>query len=388
MIVRRRIAIVTGGRADWGLLRPVLDAVVAEPSLELLLIACGTHASGDHGGSLDQLQREGFIPAAVVDTLLASDRPAAIAKAIGIGTSGFAQAYELLTPDLLVLLGDRFEMLAAAAAALPLALPIAHIHGGEITEGAFDEQIRHALTKLSHLHFVATAEFQRRVLQMGEAPARVFITGAPGLDTLAKLRRWTAAELAADLGISFDPAPLLVTYHPETLAMDSIDADLDALFDALHEMGRPCIVTYPNADPHGRRVLARCRAFVDSHPGSILVAQLGSERYLSVMAHAAAMVGNSSSGIIEAASFGLPVVNVGDRQMGRPHGANVLDAPCERRAIAGALRMALDSSFCTRLRGMRNPYGDGQAAGRIVAVLRDQPLDSLARKRFRDVNAC
>jgi UDP-hydrolysing UDP-N-acetyl-D-glucosamine 2-epimerase len=327
------------------------------------------------------------VPAAVVDTLLASDREAAIAKAIGVGTSGFAQAYESLRPDLLVLIGDRFEMLAAAAAALPFALPIAHIHGGEITEGAFDEQIRHALTKLSHLHFVATAEFQRRVLQMGETPERVFITGAPGLDAVTKLRRWTPAELAADLGIGFDPAPLLVTYHPETLALDALDADLDALFAALGDTGRHSIVTYPNADPYGSQVLARCRTFVDSQPGSILVAQLGSEKYFSVMAHAAAMVGNSSSGIIEAASFALPVVNVGDRQRGRPHGTNVLDVPCERGAIAGALQTALDSSFRARLRGVCNPYGDGQAAGRIVAVLRDQPLDGLARKRFRDVNA-
>jgi UDP-hydrolysing UDP-N-acetyl-D-glucosamine 2-epimerase len=384
----RSIAVVTGGRADWGLLRPLLDAIVAEPALELVLIACGTHLSSDHGGSLDRLEREGFIPAAVVDTLLASDRQAAIAKAIGVGTSGFAQAYESLRPDLLVLLGDRFEMLAAAAAALPFALPIAHIHGGEITEGAFDEQIRHALTKLSHLHLVATTEFQRRVLQMGEAPERVFVTGAPGLDAVAKLRRWTAAELAADFGISFNPAPLLVTYHPETLASNVLDADLEALFAALDANERPCIVTYPNADPLGRRVLARCRVFVDSHPGSILVAQLGSEKYFSVMAHAAAMVGNSSSGIIEAASFGLPVVNVGDRQRGRPRGTNVLDVPCERGAIAGALHAVLDPSFRVGLRGMRNPYGDGQAAGRIVAVLRDQPLDGLARKRFRDVNAC
>jgi UDP-hydrolysing UDP-N-acetyl-D-glucosamine 2-epimerase len=381
----RRVAVVSGGRADWGLLRPLLDAIVAEPDMELALIACGIHLSPAHGGSLERLKREGFVPAAVVDTLLASDRPTAIAKAIGIGTAGFAQAFEALRPDLLVLLGDRFEMLAAASAALPFGLPIAHIHGGEITEGAFDEQIRHALTKLSHLHFVATPEFQRRVLQLGEAPERVFVTGAPGLDAVAKTRRWSAAELAADLGITFDPSPLLVTYHPETLAIDSLDADLDALFGAIGEAGRRCIVTYPNADTHGRRVLDRCREFVDGHQGSILVDQLGTEKYFSVMAHAAAMVGNSSSGIVEAASFELPVVNVGTRQKGRPRGSNVLDVPGERAAIAQALQTVLDPAFRTQLRGMQNPYGDGQAALRIASALRAQPLESLPRKVFHDV---
>jgi UDP-hydrolysing UDP-N-acetyl-D-glucosamine 2-epimerase len=386
MTGRRKVAVVTGGRADWGLLRPILDVIVAEAGLELQLIACGTHLSSEYGGSFRQLEGEGFSPAATVDTLLTSDRPAAIAKAIGVGTVGFAQAYESLRPDLLVLLGDRFEMLAAAVAALPLNLPIAHIHGGEITEGAFDEQIRHALTKLSHLHFVATAEFQRRVLQMGEMPERVFVTGAPGLDGVRQLRRWTAAELAADLGIGFDPMPLLVTYHPTTLSLGGLGDDLDALFAALDDVGRPCIITYPNADTYSREVLARCQSFVAGHPRSILVAQLGSEKYFSVMARAAAMVGNSSSGLIEAASFALPVVNIGDRQKGRPRGANVLDVPGNREAIAGAILTAIDPGFRERLRGMANPYGDGDAAGRIVSVLRDHPLDDLARKQFHDMH--
>jgi UDP-hydrolysing UDP-N-acetyl-D-glucosamine 2-epimerase len=333
------------------------------------------------------ITRDGFVPDAIVDTLLASDRPAAIARAIGLGSSGFAQVYESLQPDLLVLLGDRFEMLAAAGAALPFALPIAHIHGGEVTEGVIDEQIRHALTKLSHLHLVATQEFGRRVVQMGEDPRRVFVTGAPGLDEIPKLRRWNAAELAADLGIGFDPAPLLVTYHPETLSTETLDTDLDALFGALDKVERPCIFTYPNADTYSHRVLTRCRKFVDVHPNSVLVDRLGSEKYFSIMVYAAAMLGNSSSGIIEAASFALPVVNVGDRQKGRPHGENVLDVACETKAIGEALRTAVNLNFRANLRGMINPYGDGRAASRIVALLRDQPLENLARKHFRDLNA-
>ncbi len=383
---RRRIAVVTGGRADWGPLRPVLEAIAAEPALELLLIASGEHLSSDHTSSLDLLVRDGFAPAAVVDALLFSDRPAGIAKSIGIATMGFAQAFEQLRPDLLMLLGDRFEILAAAAAALPFALPIAHVHGGEVTEGAFDEQIRHAVTKLAHLHFVSTPEFERRVLQMGEAPDRVFVSGAPSLDAIAGRRRWSAAELAAELGIDFDPAPLLVTYHPETLSLASLDADLDALFGALADVGRQCIVTHPNADTHGRRVLARCQAYVADHPGSVLVPQLGSEKYFSVMEHAAAMVGNSSSGIIEAASFALPAVNLGDRQKGRPRGANVIDVPCDRHAITEAVRTAVAPAFRVSLWGINNPYGDGHAASRIVSVLRDRPLRGLVRKVFADTN--
>jgi UDP-hydrolysing UDP-N-acetyl-D-glucosamine 2-epimerase len=384
----RKIAVVTVARSDFSIYRPVLDRLRGHPTAEPLVIAGGMHLAPAFGLTVREVEAAGHPVAARVETLDPSDTPEGVARAIGRGVTGFADAYARLRPDLLVVLGDRYEMLAAAAAALPFRIPLAHLHGGEATEGAIDEQMRHAITKMSHLHFVAHPDYARRVIQMGEEPWRVTVSGAPALDAIAALPPAPRGEVERRFAVALDPPPLLVTFHPETHAPERTAADLEALLDALDRSGRPLLFTAPNADAGGRRFLDTVAAFVAAHPGRArLVASLGGEGYYGVLRHAAAMVGNSSSGIIEAASFGLPVVNVGERQKGRLRGANVIDAPGAADAILAAVERALTPAFRDACRGMANPYGDGRAAERIVARLAEVPLDrALLVKRFHDLH--
>lgn len=385
--VMRSVCVVTCGRSDLGLLLPVMKEIRRSQSLSLLLVATGMHLVREHGLTIHQIEAAGFTVDAQVDMLQAADSEEAIARAIGVGVMGFAGAWARLRPDVLLLLGDRFEILAAAAAALPFAIPIAHIHGGESTTGAFDEAIRHSLTKMSHLHFVSTEIYRRRVVQLGEDPGRVLVTGAPGLDHIAQLDPCSKDELEAFTGLSLAQAPLLVTMHPETLDVGSTAEQVEALVGALEDCGLPVVLTEPNADTCGRMISERLKTFVARHPGSAsLVRSLGHQRYLSMLGHVRAMVGNSSSGIIEAASFGLPVVNIGRRQLGRVSGANVVHAPFDRRSICQAISNVCDPSFRDGLQGMSNPYGDGRAAGRIVEALERATYDrDLVAKRFFDI---
>lgn len=384
----RHIAVVSGSRADWGYYVPILDRIGRRRDLRLSLIVTGAHLERAFGLTHRDIQRDGFKIAARIRSLKPASTPLSIAQSIGIAVSGLAQAYERLRPDIVLLLGDRFEMLAAAAALLPFAIPMAHIAGGESTEGAMDESIRNALTKMSHLHFVANARFRRRVIQMGEDPWRVTVTGAPTLDNLRRTKLPGRGVLEEMLDLPFDPAPLVVTFHPETLAYRQTQAHVRELLGALETTAGPIIFTAPNADTSRHSVAVALRGFVARRADARLVTNLGTAAYFSLMKHAQAMVGNSSSGIIEAASFGLPVVNVGRRQRGRLHGRNVLDVPCESSAIARALRRATSPAFRRSVSTMKNPYGDGHAAARIVSVLRRVPLDErLLIKRFRDVGA-
>jgi UDP-hydrolysing UDP-N-acetyl-D-glucosamine 2-epimerase len=282
-------------------------------------------------------------------------------------------------------LGDRFEMLSAATAALPLRVPLAHIHGGEITEGALDDAVRHAMTKLSHLHFVATEEYAARVIGLGEEPWRVIVSGAPALDNLRVLQLMPRDELERTFELEAGRPFLLATWHPVTLQPEQGAAQLEALLDALQASGLPAVITYPNADMGSAAIIERLRAFAAGRADVRLVRNLGTRAYFSAMAHAAAMIGNSSSGIIEAASFQLPVVNIGDRQRGRVRGINVIDCAPAVDAIGAALAEAISPSFRQALRGCRNPYGDGAAAARIVDTIASVPLDDrLLRKRFHE----
>lgn len=382
----RTIGVVTVGRSDYGIYRSLLDAISADPELQLRLFVSGAHLSSEHGRTVQAIEAEGRPIAEVVDMLVAEDSPAAVAKSMGLGVIGFADALRRSRPDLLVVLGDRFEMFAATAAAVPMLIPLAHIHGGEVTEGAIDEQFRHAMTKMSHLHFVSTAEHGRRVRQMGEEPWRITVSGAPGLDALASHTPLSKAELEARLGLALDDAPLLVTFHPATLDADAAEGQVGELLAALTASARPVVLTYPNVDAGSGPILAALRHYVEVAPRAVLVDNLGTVAYFSLMARAAAMVGNSSSGIIEAPSFQLPVVNIGSRQQGRTRGANVIDVPCERQAIAQGIARALSPEFrAAGLAGAPNPYGDGGAARRIVDVLRTVVLDhTLITKRFID----
>ena len=382
----RTISVVTVGRSDWGLYLPILEAIRSAPDLQLHLIASGAQLVASHGRTDETIAADGFTIHDRVQMLLASDSPAAIAASMGLGTIGFAQVYERVRPDLLLVLGDRFEMHAAALAAVPLRIPIAHVHGGEVTAGAIDDALRHAITKYSHLHFASTSCHARRIVQLGEEPWRVTVSGAPGLDQLRRLRLLSAEELSAKLGISLDVPPLLVTQHPVTLQSEQAARQADALLEALSSQSRPIIITRPNADTRNTDILERLERFAAARSHVRLVSNLGTLGYFSLMKCAAAMAGNSSSGIIEAASFQLPVVNIGLRQHGRPRSGNVIDCGDSAAEIRTALDRALSAEFREHCRGVQNIYGDGHAAGRIVQVLRTTELNErLLIKSFHDL---
>jgi UDP-hydrolysing UDP-N-acetyl-D-glucosamine 2-epimerase len=382
----RTIGVVTTSRADWGIYRPLLQAIAAEPELSLKLVVAGMHLAPEFGLTVREIQAEGWAVAERVECLLSSDSPQGVAMSLGLAVMGYAQALARLAPDILVVLGDRFEMFAAAAAAAPLGIPLAHIHGGELTLGAIDDAQRHAITKLSHLHFTATPAYARRVMQMGEEPWRVTVCGAPSLDNLAALDLLDAPALEARLGLSLTPPPLLVTFHPVTLEPGQAKAQMTELLAALQDAGRPAVFTLPNADAGGRALARLVEDFAARHPWAALRDNLGSLVYFSLMRQAAAMVGNSSSGIIEAASLGLPVVNIGSRQAGRERAANVIDVECARGAISAGIARACQPGWKEALAGMANPYYQGGAAKLIVARLREAELgQGLTKKRFHDV---
>lgn len=383
---RRKIAVVTVARSDFGIYLPILRKLSDSTWGEPLLIAAAAHLSDRHGRTIQWIEREGFSVSAEVPTSDDTQSPLGVGRSCGQAVAGFAEAIAALQPDMLMLLGDRFEMHAAAVAAVPFALPIIHLHGGETTEGAIDECYRHSLTKMSHVHFASTRAYADRILQMGEDPKRVFVSGAPGLDTLAQTDRLSWSELQERIGIQLDHSPLAVTFHPETISDLTPRQQLLPLLAALANTTRPLVISRPNADPGNETITAMLGEFVAPRSSrAVLLANLGSPAYFSLLHHAAAMVGNSSSGIIEAASFGLPVVNIGDRQKGRLRAHNVIDVPCCQSAIESALNWACDPKTRGSLQGMANPYGDGRASQRIVSALAS--LDccpSLIKKTFFD----
>jgi UDP-hydrolysing UDP-N-acetyl-D-glucosamine 2-epimerase len=380
----RKIAVVTVSRSDYGIYRPILRRVQGDPDLQLQLIAGGMHLAPEFGMTIREIESDGVPIAARVEMLLATDSPEGAAQGMGLGTIGFAQAYARLRPDIVVLLGDRMEMHAAAVAAVPFNLAMAHIHGGESSEGAIDEVFRHSITKMSHVHFVAADAYAERVAQMGEEGWRITVAGAPGLDNLRELPLLTPAELREKTGLRLPPGMLLATYHPVTRQPQATLQEFAAMLEAVERTRLPVAFTYPSADVQGRTIIAMLEAFLRRYPQGEAAAHLGTQAYFSLMRHAAAMVGNSSSGIIEAASFALPVVNVGDRQAGRVRGENVIDAEGDRQAITAAIERALAPEFRARISGMRNPYQpNGAAAAVIVDRLKSLPLDeALLRKRL------
>jgi len=383
----RRIAVVTTTRADFGIYRPLLKRLADESRIALQLIAGGMHLRPEFGMTIDEIVGAGFAVAARVDLLTGDDTPAGIAEAMSRATRGFADAYAALSPDIVVILGDRFEMHAAAVAAQPLRIPLAHLHGGELTLGALDDSFRHSMTKLSHLHFVATETFRRRVLQMGEEPWRVVVSGALGLDNLIDTPTLDAAALEDRIGLPLTPPPLLVTFHPETRDAAPAGEQAAPMLRALHEAALPVVFTAPNADTGGREIRRLIEDYVSAHPAARLVENLGTPAYFALMGKAAAMVGNSSSGIIEAASFALPVVNIGDRQQGRPRAANVIDVTRTAEAILAAIRRATSRAFRDGLAGLRNPYAAERPAAEIIhRRLVETPLgDALLKKGFVDL---
>jgi UDP-hydrolysing UDP-N-acetyl-D-glucosamine 2-epimerase len=381
----RTIAAVTVARSDYALMLPVFRAVEAESALRLRLVVAGAHLAADFGMTADDVAADGFEVAARVATVPPADTAADISVAMGHAVTAFAHALARVAPDLVLVLGDRWEMHAAALAALPLRIPVAHVHGGESSEGAIDDALRHSLTKLSHLHFPAAAAYGRRIVQMGEEPWRVVVSGAPGLDGIEGFSPLVPEEMRRRFGVDVDGDFLLVTFHPPTLEGDAREqvAELIAAVDA---SGLAAIFTAPGVDARARDVLAAVRSFADADPRHAFVTSFGRDGYLSALARARAVVGNSSSGIIEAASFGVPVVDVGSRQRGRIRGANVIDSGYARGDVLTAIRRAVSDEFRASLAGLENPYAQGGAAPAIVARLRDVQLgESLVMKRFHDL---
>lgn len=383
----RKVCIVTGTRAEYGLLRGVMGEVARTPGLTLQSVVTGMHLSPEFGMTVREIEADGVAIDDRVELLLSSDTAVGVGKAMGLGLIGFSDTFARLRPDIVVLLGDRFEIFAAAAAALVAGLPIAHIHGGETTEGAFDEAIRHSITKMSHLHFVAAEPYRDRVIQLGEDPDRVFLVGGLGVDAIKRLTLMDRASLEESLGFAFLPRNLLITFHPVTLDDGDADAEIQALFDALDAMGPDVglIFTLPNADTGGRALGRLIERYADARPNAVAYPSLGQLRYLSCMTVVDAIVGNSSSALAEAPSFGIPSVNIGDRQAGRLKAASVIDCAPQRDAIQAALTRALSPSLRADLAAVVNPYGDGGATEAIVRVLQEHPLEGVLKKRFRDL---
>jgi len=379
---------VSTSRADYTAYRPVLKAFQADPEIDLKLYVSGMHLSPEFGSTVRFIEKDGFEITERVEILLSSDSPEGIAKSMGIGLIGFGQAFARNRPDILVVLGDRYEMLAAALAALPFKIPVAHIGGGDVTQGAIDDALRHSMTKLSHLHFVSTEAYARRVIQLGEDPERVFVSGEPALDEVLSAPQLAPEELKQRFGIDVEQPFLLVTFHPVTLEYEQAASQAEELLAALGEAQLPVIFTMPNADTAGRVIGAKMQQWVELHRGKgRLVENLGPDAYHGVLRRAVAVVGNSSSGIIEAPSFKVPTVNIGNRQAGRIRAASIIDVVCERGEILKAIREAASEEFRDSLQSVVNPYASlaNSAVVTIKNALKSIELgDALVQKKFRD----
>ena len=382
----RSIGVLTTSRADYSYFRPILRRLYDSDILDPGLIVAGAHLSLAHGRTVGEIEEDGYAIARQVPFDMGEDTPTGIGRTMGAALSGFVDCFDELKPDLLLVLGDRYEVFAAAAAAAPFLIPLAHLHGGELTEGALDENFRHSITKLSHLHFVSTEVYADRVKQMGEEDWRVTVSGAPSLDNLRDMRFLDRKALSKNIGLDLDRDPAVVTYHPATL--DPTAREIEEILLALRKWDGPVVFTAPNADAGNNEIKNKIARFVAERAASVLVDNVGPLAYFSLLSIASMMVGNSSSGIIEAPSFALPVINVGDRQRGRVRAANVLDVEAEAVAIRRAFRRIDEPDFRESLRDLRNPYGDGTAAQTIVQRLETQELDGrLIRKRFVDLGA-
>ena len=381
----RKICIVTGTRSEYGLLYWLMKEIADDSELQLQIIATGMHLSPEFGLTHRQIEADGFTIDAKVEMLLSSDTSVGIAKSMGLGVIGFADALDDLNPDILVVIGDRFEILAATQAALVAQIPIAHIHGGETSEGAFDEGIRHAISKMAQWHFVAAEPYRKRVVQMGESPDRVFNYGAPGLEQLSKLGWLTRQELESTLEIELRAPVFLVTYHPVTLAGGDPVESMTELLNALKMFHDATVIfTYPNADTGGRALIECIDSFVAQHrKTSRAFVSLGQQRYLSLMREADVIVGNSSSGLTEAPALKKATVNIGDRQKGRLKAASVIDAAEDCPDIIRAIQLALSSEFCASLPETVSLYGQGSVSQKIKATLKTVPL--CVRKPFFDI---
>ena len=383
--MKRRIAVITTSRADYGHLYWPLRDLSANESVDLKIIALGSHLSPEFGNTIQEIENDGFPIESRIECLLSSDTDVGMAKTIGMATLSLADLFGQLRPHLLLLIADRYEMLAPASVALALRIPIAHIEGGELSEGAIDDAVRNALTKLSHIHFTSTHAARERVIAMGEEEWRVHRAGAPSLDHLRRRTLLNREQVEERLALNLQTPTIVVAYHPMTIARDTLQ-EVDALFAALENLTDQVLFCYPNADAGSRALINRTKSFIAQRGHGKVFTNLGSITYLSLLRHVDMLVGNSSSGIMETASFSLPTVNIGLRQQGRERARNVLDADAHPSSILETVNKARTREFRHSLLGMTNPYGEGFASETIVRVLTTVPLSQeLLMKRHSGI---
>ena len=385
-MIRRKICVVTGTRAEYGLLYWLMKEIDADYDLELQIVATGMHLSPEFGNTYQQIERDGFNIDKKVDVSLTSDTEIGISNSIGRGVIGFADVFHELQPDLIVVLGDRFEIFSAASAAMVAKIPIAHIHGGEITEGLIDEPIRHSITKMSHLHFVATDEYRNRVVQLGEQPDRVFNVGGLGIDNIKKLTLLSKGDFEKAIDFKLGVRNLLVTFHPVTLESHTSKAQFQILLDAIGELEDTNIIfTKANADTDGRVINAMIDSYTAEHYNTIAFSSMGQLNYLSALQFVDAVVGNSSSGLLEAPSFNIGTIDIGDRQKGRIKADSVISWPPDKNSINNAFRTLYSTQFQHMIKRVENPYGSGGASKQVANVIRNIDLSGIVKKTFYDL---
>lgn len=389
MIKKQKICVVTGTRAEYGLLYWLMKEIEQAQEFELQIIATGMHLSQEFGLTYQQIEDDGFSINNKVEMLLSSDSEVAISKSMGLGMIGFADAFNQLKPDMMLVLGDRFEIFAAASAATVARVPIIHLHGGETTEGAFDESFRHSITKMSHLHFTSTETYQQRVIQLGEEPERVFNVGAIGIDNIQRLQLLDREEFEKVINFSLNKRNMLVTFHPVTLENSTAKEQFECLLQVLdRQKDTHIIFTKANADTDGRIINQMIDDYVAQRPKkSIAFASMGQLKYLSAMQHVDAVVGNSSSGLLEAPSFHVGTINIGDRQKGRVKAESVIDVEPSVKAIEEAVQYLFSAEFNKTLEEMTNPYENGKTSEKIIAIIRDSNMDGILKKQFFDLKS-
>ncbi|EMJ54278.1 UDP-N-acetyl-D-glucosamine 2-epimerase, UDP-hydrolysing [Leptospira interrogans str. UT126] len=382
--MKRKICVITGTRADYGLLRWLILEISKSSKLDLQIIATGMHLSPEFGLTYKEIENDGFLIHKKIEILLSSDSTVGVSKSIGLGLIGFSEAFADLNPDIILVLGDRFEILAATVAALISRIPVAHLHGGETTEGAFDEGIRHSITKMSHLHFVAANEYRNRIIQLGEDPSNVFLVGGMGIDGIKKSNLLKKEELESSLNIKFKKNNLLITFHPVTLEEFTAKVQMIELLSSLETLSPETglIFTMPNADTDGRIIFELVKEFTSSHSNAWYFTSLGQTRYLSCLQFVDAVVGNSSSGIIEAPSFKIGTINIGDRQKGRLRAKSIIDCEPKKIEIIDAFKRLYSSDFQKNLSTTVNPYGEGGASEKIVRILEKIDIQGILKKKF------
>ena len=383
----KRICVITGTRAEYGLLSLLMKAIKDDTNLELYIIATGSHLSPEFGLTYKEIENDGFYINKKIEMVLSADTPSAIAKSTGLGMIGFADALSELQPGIMVALGDRYELLAASFAAVTARIPIAHIHGGETTLGAFDESIRHSITKMSWWHFAAAEEYKKRIIQLGEEPNRVFNVGGLGVDVIKNSRLLSKEELTKKTKINFSSKNLLVTYHPTTLEEESSKDHFQSILNVLAEMNDiNLIFTMPNADSDARSIFSMIETFVSNHATrAIAFKSMGHLNYLSTLQFVDGVIGNSSSGLCEVPSFKIGTVNIGDRQKGRLKAESVIDCEPTEESIKSAIEILYSENFRRTLKSVLNPYGEGNATNKILEVLKNNPIPTEIKKEFHDL---